>query len=161
MTKHTLVLGIANDAASSHLRRLISLHPRFELVGLASTAISTLYMVEVMKPSVVLMADESPGLRGRDVLAEISAASPNSLVIITTPGEPEALIGRPGVAEAVPQDDLDAISEALAGLADFLDDPTAFVTAERRAGRERRSMQDWSKVFAERRAVPRRTAGAS
>ncbi len=156
MLKHTVVLGIADPMAAAHLRRLISEHPRFDLIGLTDTAVSTLFAVQARKPAVVLMADESPGLRGRDVLAEMAEASPNSLVIITTPGEASALIGRPGVAQAVSQSDLDAILSALTSLADFLDDPDRFSTAERRGVQDRRHYQDWTKVFAERRARPRR-----
>ncbi len=156
MIKHTVVLGIADEMASAHLRRLIVDHPRFELAGMADNAISTLYMVTASKPAVVLLADDSPGIRGRDVLAEMAAASPSSLVIITTPGEPEALIGRPGVAEAVPQSDLDAIVKALNSLANFLDDPPSMGQPERRGRGDRRMIQDWTKVFAERRTRPRR-----
>lgn len=153
---HSVVLGVADSMAAAHLRRLINDHPRFELAGLADTAVSTLYMVDASKPAVVLMADDSPGLRGRDVLAEMAQCSPESLVIITTPGEPEALIGQPGVAEAVAQNDLDAIVSALDALAAFLDNPSSVSVAERRAGQDRRLFQDWSKVFAERRAGSRR-----
>lgn len=156
MMKHTVVLGIADPTAAAHLRRLISEHPRFDLIGLTDTAVATLFAVQAQKPAVVLMADESPGLRGRDVLAEMAEASPNSMVIITTPGEPQALFGKPGVAEAVSQSDIAAILSALTNLADFLDDPDKFSTAERRGQGDRRHYQDWTKVFAERRARPRR-----
>ena len=147
--------------AAAHLRRLISEHPRFDLIGLTDTAVATLFMVQAQKPAVVLIADESPGLQGRDVLAEMAEQSPNSLVIITTPGEPEALAGRPGVAQAVSQSDVDAILAALNSLADFLDDPGTFSIAERRGNDDRRRHQNWSKVFAERRTpspTPTRTA---
>jgi chemotaxis response regulator CheB len=153
---HSLVLGIADPAGSAHLRRLIASHARFELVGLADTAVATMQLVERLEPSVVLLADESPGLRGRDVLAEIAQSSPDSLVIITTPGDPEALIGRPAVAESVAEHDLDAVVTALTSLADFLDDPDGWAVAERRCRADRRQIQDWTQVFAERRREDRR-----
>jgi chemotaxis response regulator CheB len=154
---HTLVLGIADAMAAAHLRRQISDHPRFDLVGTADNAVKTLYLVEDTKPAVVLMADDSPGLRGRDVLADIAAVSRDTLVIITTPGDPDALRGKPGVAESVHCNDIDAIHFALDNLADFLDHPPTRQGPNRRHFDDRRIAQDWSKVFAERRLVARRS----
>ncbi len=151
---HTVVLGVADPMAAAHLRRQLVLHPRFQLVATADNAIQTLYAVEAKKPSVVVMADDSPGLRGREVLADIASASPDTYVIITTPGDPRVLAGAPAVARAVPAHDLSAINEALDQLALFLDHPAT--GRHDRRSHDRREHQDWTKVFAERREQSRR-----
>lgn len=158
---HTVVLGVADAMAAAHLRRQLIDHPRFELVATAHNAVQTLYAVEETLASVVLMADDSPGLRGREVLGDIAAASPDTYVIITTPGDPAALADEPGVATALPDTDVEGIHQALDQLADFLDLPKDD-TPERRASVDRRLLQDWTKVFAERRNTSRRAdqAGA-
>ncbi len=153
---HTVVLGVADPMAAAHLRRQLMDHPRFELVATAHNAVQTLYAVEETRASVVLMADDSPGLRGREVLADIAAASPNSYVIITTPGDPKALADEPAVASAVYDNDMYGIYAALDQLAAFLDLPKT-EAPNRRTSNDRRLLQDWRKVFAERRASPRRT----
>ncbi len=155
--KHTVVLGVADPLAAAHLRRQLINHPRFELIATAHNAVQTLYAVEETHASVVLMADDSPGLRGREVLADIAAASPDTYVIITTPGDPAVLVNEPGVASAVFENDVYGIYAALDQLADFLELPKAEIH-ERRASQDRRLHQDWSKVFAERRAAARRDA---
>ncbi len=154
-TAHTVVLGVADPMAAAHLHRQLVLHPRFELVATADNAVQTLYAVEAKKPSLVVMADDSPGLRGREVLADIAAASPDTYVIITTPGDPRVLADAPAVARAVSHHDIPAIHQALDQVADFLDQPPSS-TRERRSSHDRREHQDWTKVFAERRAQPRR-----
>lgn len=157
---HTVVLGVADAMAAAHLRRQLIDHPRFDLVATAHNAVQTLYAVEETLASVVLMADDSPGLRGREVLGDIAAASPETYVIITTPGDPAALADEPGVASALTDTDVVGIYEALDQLADFLDRPKAD-TPERRASADRRLHQDWTKVFAERRSTPRRSDQAA
>ena len=153
---HTVVLGVADPMAAAHLRRQLMDHPRFDLVATAHNAVQTLYAVEETHASVVLMADDSPGLRGREVLADIAAVSPNTYVIITTPGDPAALANEPAVASAVYDNDIYGIYAALNQLAAFLDMPKAEMP-ERRTRDERRLHQDWTKVFSERREHSRRT----
>lgn len=153
---HTLILGVADHMAAAHIRKLVEEHPRLDLIGVADNAVKTLHMATEDKPAVVLLADSSPGLRGREVLAAIAEASPNTLVIITTPGDPKALMGQPGVAESVPEHDTEAIVAALDSLASFLDNPVTDDGPDRRHRLDRRLQQDWSQVFAERRVSTRR-----
>ncbi len=154
--KHTVVLGVADPMAAAHLRRQLMDHPRFDLVATARNAVQTLYAVEETRADVVLISDDSPGLRGREVLADIAATSPGTYVIITTPGDPKALANEPAVASAVVENDMYGIYAALDQLAAFLDLPKAD-TLNRRTSRDRRMHQDWTKVFAERRESPRRS----
>ncbi len=154
-TRHTVVLGVADPMAAAHLRRQLLDHPRFTLVATAHNAVQTLYAVEETHPAVVLMADDSPGLRGREVLGDIAAASPGTYVIITTPGDPKVLANEPAVMSAIPERDIEAIYVALDQLADFLDQPSTD-GPERRMSPDRRLHQDWTKVFAERRGGARR-----
>lgn len=154
--KYNLVLGIADAMNAAHLLHQIEFHPRFKLVGTADNAIKTLYLIEQEKPAVALISDDSPGVRGRDVLTDIASTSPKTLVIITTPGDPRVLRGQPAVAESVHQNDVEAINSALHNLADFLDDPVVDQGPERRHYSDRRIQQDWSQVFAERRTSVRR-----
>ncbi|MFT7599147.1 MAG: DNA-binding NarL/FixJ family response regulator [Acidimicrobiales bacterium] len=157
---HSLVLGVADPLAAACLRQLVRAHSRFDLVAVAGNAVQTLFAIEQNQPAVVVMSDSSPGLRGRDVLTDIAIASPNTLVIIATPGDPRVLEGQPAVAESVSDDDSDLIVAALDSLADFLDNPHEGAMPERRHQPDRCLIQDWSKVFAERRLAPRReTAG--
>ena len=153
---HSVVLGVADPMAAAHLRRQLIDHPRFDLVATAHNAVQTLYAVEETHASVVLMADDSPGLRGREVLADIAEASPETYVIITTAGDPAALSNEPAVASAVQQHDVYGIYAALDQLADFLEMPKVDVP-NRRASSDRRMHQDWTKVFAERRESTRRS----
>ncbi len=159
--RHSIVLGIADPPTMTHARQLIECNARYELVGLAETAVLTAQLVGRIRPAVVLMADGSPGSSGRDVLGELARRSPNSLVVITTAGAPEALQGQPGVAEVVRDRDYEAIQAALTSIADFLDDPAAWGVVERRTLAERRQRQDWGKVFAERRMSERRSAAGT
>lgn len=155
---HSLIMGINDPLAAAHTRRQIEDHDRFELMAVADNAVQTLQLIELHKPSVALLADTSPGLRGREVLADIAASSPNTLVIITTPGDPAALAGQPAVAESLAEADTRAVVNALDSLADFLDNPLADDLPDRRRVPDRRLIQDWTQVFAERRVTVRRSS---
>jgi two-component system, NarL family, response regulator DevR len=66
------------------LKALLSRHPRFEIVGEASTADEALNKARVQKPDVVVMDVRLPGKSGIDATREIVAALPETRVIILT-----------------------------------------------------------------------------
>jgi DNA-binding NarL/FixJ family response regulator len=66
------------------LKALLSRHPRFEIVGEASTADEALNKARVQKPDVVVMDVRLPGKSGIDATREIVAALPDTRVIILT-----------------------------------------------------------------------------
>jgi DNA-binding NarL/FixJ family response regulator len=66
------------------LKALLSRHPRFEIVGEASTADEAFNKARVQKPDVVVMDVRLPGKSGIDATREIVAALPETRVIILT-----------------------------------------------------------------------------
>jgi DNA-binding NarL/FixJ family response regulator len=66
------------------LKALLSRHPRFEIVGEASTADEAFNKARVQKPDVVVMDVRLQGKSGIDATREIVAALPETRVIILT-----------------------------------------------------------------------------
>jgi len=116
---------------------------------------------EVLKPNLLLIAEDSPGLRGSEVLGEVRHASPETQVILLATYDATYLQNSEHVFVSASLSVPDSITDALDAVAEALDDPTHESVPERRRT-ERRVKQDWTKVFAERRtSVGRRTKEVS
>lgn len=66
------------------LKALLSRHPRFEIVGEASTADEALAKARVQKPDVVVMDIRLPGRSGIDATRDIVGVLPDTRVIVLT-----------------------------------------------------------------------------
>lgn len=154
---YSMVFGIAEVSQALLLQAEVRKHPRFEIANVAVNAVLTVGLAQQLQPDVILLSDLSPGTPGRQVLEDLSIVAPRALVIITTGGDPRDLESRAEVAYAVGEYDVDALHRALDSTVAYLDSPED-EQPERRVQAERRVMQDWTQVFAERRVSVRRTA---
>jgi DNA-binding NarL/FixJ family response regulator len=103
------------------LKALLSRHPRFEVVGEAGTADEARAKAVVHKPDVVVMDIRLPGKSGIDATKEITAAVPNTKVIVLTSYADDELLmdavaaGASGyVLKQIGSDDLVKALEAVA-----------------------------------------------
>ncbi len=154
-----MLVGIADNFQAKLVERAGAKHPRFEVVATAPNAVMTVDIAIQTRPDVIVLSDLSPGTPGHQVLGSLAEAVPKALVIMTTGGNPAELERREEVATAVPDNDYDALAEALDSTAAFLDQPE-LDRPDRRRHAERRVYQDWTKVFAERRVTVRRALDA-
>lgn len=153
---YTVVLGIANARLSSILKGQVDRHEQFSVVNSAPNAVLTVDLAARLTPDVIVLSDQSPGIPGRQVIDDLVAYSPDSLIIMTTGGDAKALAAIPDVAHAVHSDDTEAMQRALDSTAALLLGGETDLSVERRSSMERRVSQDWTKVFSERRVLVRR-----
>src|SRR3954454_13815001 len=129
------------------LKALLSRHPRFEIVGEAGTAEEALAKARVQKPDVVVMDVRLPGRSGIDATRDITAALPDTKVIILTSFADDDLLmdavaaGATGyVLKQIGSDDVGRSLEAV-GRGDALLDPgmmnKAFARLREAARRDR------------------------
>lgn len=159
-TTYEIVVGIADPSQSRVVERIIENHPRLEPGLVASNAMMTAEAVSKLKPDLVLMGDDSPGIRGSDVIKDMFQASPRTMIIVLAAGsDPSYLRVHPEIFQAVTIMNPAGIKDALDSAIEYLDDPEATedMDGPTRRRHERREHQDWSQVFAERRDDERRT----
>ncbi len=146
----TVVIAISDPGASVAARHLVQHHGRFEIVREVPNAVMSIDACTVLKPDLLVIADDSPGLRGTEVLGEVRHNSPETQVLMVATYDASYLRNSEHdlvtATIAVPE----SIHDALDAVADAFDSPEEFTVPERRRT-NRRIMQDWSKVFAERR----------
>lgn len=152
---YTAVIAISDPGAAVAARHLVQRHPRFEIVREVPNAVMAIETCRMLHPDVLLIADDSPGLRGSEVLGEIRAESPTTAIFLLATHDADYLRRVPRIFMAVSLEDPAAISSGLDSLADGKDNPTDARPPNRRRN-DRRTKQDWTKVFAERRAADRR-----
>jgi two-component system, LytTR family, response regulator len=77
---------LADDepAARSRLRRLLSRYPDIRIVGEAVDGVDTLESIERLRPELLFLDVEMPGLNGFEVLKGLSAEVPRPLTIFIT-----------------------------------------------------------------------------
>lgn len=152
---YTAVVAVSEPGASVAARHLVKTHERYEIVREVANAVMAIDACRILKPDLLLLADDSPGLRGTEVLSEIRQLSPHTIVILVATYDATYLQDSEhtfvSATIAVPE----SITQALSAVAEVLDDPETSATPERRRT-DRRLKQDWNKVFAERRASGRR-----
>jgi DNA-binding LytR/AlgR family response regulator len=85
MTKHMRTLLVDDEpSARMRLRRLLNAHPRVEISGEAADGVEAVKEIERLRPDLVLLDVQMPGLNGFDVLRALPARSPVPLVIFVT-----------------------------------------------------------------------------
>lgn len=159
-TTYEIVVGIADPGQAAVVDRIISKHPRLTTGLAASNAMMTLEVVTRLRPPLVLFSDDSPGVRGSDVVEDIFRASPETMIIMLASGTDTSYLRvHPEIFQAVTIMNPGGIHDALDSAIEYLDDPQAAETVDgpTRRKHDRRLLQDWSQVFAERRADSRRT----
>jgi len=77
---------IADDesAARARLRRLLDHHPEIRIIGEAENGIDALQTIEQLRPELLFLDVEMPGLNGFEVLKGLSADVPRPLTIFIT-----------------------------------------------------------------------------
>ena len=159
-TTYQIVVGIADPGHAIVVERLVEEHPRFEAESILGNAMTTLEAVRRLKPPLVILADDSPGVRGSEVIEDMFQASPATIIVMMAIGtDPSYLRQHEAVFQAVTIMDPAGITASLDAAVDYLDDPdgTESVDGPTRRRTDRRARQDWSQVFAERRDHSRRT----
>lgn len=159
-TTFRIVLGVADPGHSIVVEGLVEKHPRFEPEIILGNAMTTLDAVRQLQPDVVILADDSPGVRGSEVIADMFEASPGTIIIMLASGtDPSYLRQHQAVFQAVTIMNPAGITASLDAALDYLDDPggAESVNGPTRRRSDRRLRQDWSQVFAERREGSRRT----
>ena len=146
----TVVIAISDPGASVAARHLVQHHGRYEIVREVTNAVMSIDACTVLQPDLLVIADDSPGLRGTEVLGEVRHNSPGTQVLMVATYDATYLRNSDhdvvAATIAVPE----SINDALDAIADAFDSPEDFTVPERRRT-DRRLKQDWSKVFAERR----------
>lgn len=155
---YTVVTALSDPGAAMAVRQIVQRHPRFDVMREVPNAVMALEACRVLRPDLAIVGDDSPGLRGRDVVDEVRRESPWTRVILVAPYDANYLRDVDHVFLAVSIGDPDLIESALGSLAEALDSPEVVTRPERRRS-DRRLRQDWTKVFAERRAEGRRDEG--
>ena len=159
-TTYQIVLGIADPGHSIVVERLVESHPRFSAEIILANAMTTLEAVTKLQPPLVLLGDDSPGVRGSEVVEDMFQASPNTIIVMLATGtDPSYLRRHQAVFQAVTIMNPAGITASLDAALDYLDHPedAESINGPTRRRNDRRLQQDWSKVFAERRENPRRT----
>src|SRR5579863_3642904 len=77
---------IADDesAARARLRRLLDHHPELRIIGEAENGIDALRGIERLRPELLFLDVEMPGLNGFEVLKGLSTDAPRPLTIFIT-----------------------------------------------------------------------------
>ena len=75
------------------LRRLLDRHPSFDVVGMSETGDAGVALVDELRPDVVLMDMEMPGMTGAEATAAIKASHPQTKVVALSGRGDEAVVG--------------------------------------------------------------------
>jgi DNA-binding LytR/AlgR family response regulator len=84
---------IADDesAARSRLTRMLGVHPNIEIVGEACDGLQALQAIETLRPDLVFLDIQMPGLDGFEMLRSIPEDVPRPLVVFVTGFDQHAL----------------------------------------------------------------------
>ncbi|MEW6211491.1 MAG: LytTR family DNA-binding domain-containing protein, partial [Acidobacteriota bacterium] len=84
---------ISDDEASarSRLRKLIAAHPEIEIIGEARDGLQTVSMVEELRPDLLFLDVQMPGLDGFEALHSLAGRARLPLVVFTTAYDEYAL----------------------------------------------------------------------
>ncbi len=151
------IIASADPRAMTMLESLAGGHHAWTVVNSCPNAVFALDAATRYEPDLVLMTDEMPGLSGADAVPELHRLVPKTEVILIALGHSTDHLRRDArVFDAVSIHRSGRVVQALDALAHFLDHP-ADGRPERR-NRDRRQIQDWSKVWRERRSELRRSS---
>ncbi|NNF55950.1 MAG: response regulator transcription factor [Acidimicrobiales bacterium] len=155
---YTAVIAISDPGAAVAARQIVHKHGQFEIVREVPNAVMAVDSCRILRPDLLVLGDDSPGLRGSEVVGEIRHESPDTHIVMIATYDPKHLKSIPEVYLAVSLSDPDSLADALSAVATVKEHPEAVAAPERRRI-DRRLKQDWSKVFAERRRDGRRDHG--
>ena len=130
----------------------------YEVKGVANTLVNGERLVEFFTPDVVLVENNLTGEQGWSGLARLATISPSSkpMLVVADHWTPND-VGATGAFAVVRRDDPRAITDCLHDIDSWITIHLADGNdSDRRAGRDRRLHQDWSKVGWERRKTPPR-----
>ena len=125
----------------------------FEIVGTARHAVELLQLVQIHQPDAALVRNEISGVSGLEVTEDLSRMEPRvEVILLTTDVSLEPLGLAAGAFAVVIRRDSEMLVAALGALGEWLDGGERRKGGDRRSGLDRRELQDWSKVFSERRS---------
>ena len=77
---------LADDerAARARLRRLLDRHPQIEIIGEATNGLEAVEAIERLRPELLFLDVQMPGLSGFEVLQGLSKDIPRTLSIFVT-----------------------------------------------------------------------------
>ena len=75
------------------LRRLLERHPDFDVVGVSASGEAGIALVDDLRPDVVLMDMEMPGMTGAEATAAIKASHPSTKVVALSGRGDEEIVG--------------------------------------------------------------------
>jgi|GEM_PF-7056566 len=151
----SVVIGAFDTFLRRALEETVATHPDFRSVVSVANAIQTVEVARTCHVDAVILVDESPGLKGREVLDQLAAVSPEVRVLIMSTGDLDVLVSHPNVSTASASGDFTSVANGLTSLARWLSNPSP-AAIDRRGRVDRRLSQDWSKTFAQRRHSGRR-----
>ncbi|MEM9465903.1 MAG: response regulator [Actinomycetota bacterium] len=126
----------------------------FSVAGAADLMVNGERLVELFDPSFVIYDSDLPGEQDTAAIARLRQAAPNArIVLVVSQNWALSDTGSLGVSAILGRDDLLELGPLL------LDLETAAQTTdhfERRSGRDRRQVQDWTKIGWEYRTTTRR-----
>ena len=95
---------IADDepAARTRLRRLLDHYPEIRIMGEAENGIDALESIEQLRPELLFLDVEMPGLNGFEVLQGLSGDVPRPLTIFITGFHEYALEAFPHAGDCLP-----------------------------------------------------------
>ena len=142
---------------SSHialLERLVT-ENGFTVVGAADLAVNGERLVELFEPTYIVLDTDLPGEQGFSPIERLRRVAPNAhLLVLVGQQWDRAHASRLGVSAVIARDDLLDLGRILLDLE--RSSSGAAGRLERRSGRDRRVVQDWSKIGWEYRRETRR-----
>lgn len=132
----------------------------FEVVDTAVNAVELLRLAELHLPDAALLRNEVPGVSGIEIMPDLRALGRGvEVVLVTSDPTLRSAATAAGAFAVVARGDLAELERALGALSEWLDGGERRSGTDRRRGAERRTAQDWSKVFSERRSGQDRRKG--
>jgi DNA-binding NarL/FixJ family response regulator len=132
----------------------------FEVVDTARHAIELLQLVQVHQPEAAIVRNEVYGVSGLEVTEDLSRLEQRvEVILVTTDVSLEPLGLAAGAFAVVLRRDSEMLETALGALGEWLGGGERRMGTDRRSGMDRRELQDWSKVFSERRSDVDRRKG--
>jgi CheY-like chemotaxis protein len=133
----------------------------YEIAGVSHVAVNGERLAAHLRPDVIVVENELPGVQGWEALGHLKAASPRSqiLLVVAEEWQPSDL-GSIDAFAVVTRRHLEVLVGQLTDLDEWIADQTRVgVDVRERRHRDRRRRQDWSKVgFEKRLADDRRVA---
>jgi DNA-binding NarL/FixJ family response regulator len=149
---HTAIVCENEPEVRTLVTRLV-VDAGFEVAGAVDKAIDAIELARLVRPTVVVVDHDLPGLPGLEAIPELLEAAPDSEVLLVTNDDrlyDEAM--QAGAFGVVYKSRLPELSGALGRVVEFRENAGERDPSERRTGKDRRQRHDWNKVTSERRS---------